>query len=383
MASSSPGNGARQQPVEYVDFGRPRRPGNPRLYWLLLACLLVAALVVAVRQSGRPGRPAPPPVAVTQIHPLLGISGSWQLIGLDSTGVVTIDFAQRQIIQTALPPPEGSGPVSFIVGPNSAIVRPLDDVPGYLVPDGQPPQRLTGILAHGGLLLPGPRPGQEWDTYGGGANSLVLIGANGRPTSTRITLPNRGWPAESAMADGRGDVLVANVSGNRYDAGPHWLHRVTALLSAVGPSRWLGMTCKPDGSCQDVVLNPATGSQRTLPGPPLQLLSWPWPAYPGSVAPNGRIAAVVIDSGSASSDGDSQVRLEQISLATGAVRPIPVPVSQTASSQTMAWSPDSQWLFVLAATGKLLAVSMRTGKVQSLGVQLPGLSQLAIRDASG
>jgi len=372
MAVSSPGGQAQQQPVEYVDFGSPRRPGRRRLYWLVLACLLIAATVVAVRHSGGSRPPVRPSVSVTEVgHRLLGVRQGWELFGLDADSVVAIQLARGRIIRTTLPPPEGSGPVSFIVGPRSAIVRPLDNVPGYLVPDSQPPQRLTGILARGGQLLPGPRPGQEWDIAG--ANSLVLIGANGHPTSTRITLPNGGWPWGSAMSDGRGDVLVASdSSGQQFDAGPRWLRPISALLTAVGPTRWLGMTCN-SGKCQNVVLNPVTGSQRKLPGPSVALRTWPWPDFPGSVAPDGLTAAVV------ASSGTSQVALEQINLVTGAVKPISVPVNQNASSQTMAWSPDSQWLFVLAANGNLLAVNSRTGKVQSLGIPLPRLSQLTIR----
>jgi hypothetical protein len=370
----SPHSGKPQQPpVEYVDFGSPRRPGRGRPYWVLLACLLIAATVIAVRHSGKTRRPVQPPVAVTEFgRPLLGISQGWELFGLASDSVVAIQFADDRVIQTAMPPPEGSGPVSFIIGPSSAIVRPLDDAPGYLVPEGQPAQPLTGILARGGLLLPGPHPGQEWDTASR-PNGLVLVGPNGRPTKTRITLPNSSWPSESAMSDGRGDVLVASDStGTQYDAGPHWLRPVGILLTAVGPSRWLGMTCAA-GNCRNVVFNPVTGSQRTLPGPPVSLRTWPWPAFPGSVAPDGLTAAVVAGSGS------TQVALEQINLVSGAIRRIAVPVDENASSQTMAWSPDSKWLFVLASSGKLLAVNMRTGKVQSLGIPLPHLSQLTIR----
>jgi hypothetical protein len=165
---------------------------------------------------------------------------------------------------------------------------------------------------------------------------------------------------------------VASDSGNLYDAGPHWIRPVTVLLSAVGPALWLGMTCA-FGKCQNVVFNPVTGSQRTLPGPPLHLLTWPWPAFPGSVAPDGLTAAIVVEK------GNGQVALEQISLVSGAVRPIAVPVNENASSQTMAWSPDSQWLFVLAASGRLLVVNSRTGKVLSLRIPLPRLSQLTIR----
>jgi hypothetical protein len=368
---SSHNSGSQQQPVEYVDFGSPRRPGNRRLYWLLLACLLIAATVVAVRQSGRTHRPVQPPPTVSDFrHPLLGLRQGWELFGLDGDSVVAIQLARGRVIQTALPPLKGSGPVSFIVGPRSVIVHPLDGPLGYLVPDGQPARTLTGILARGSLVLPGPRPGEEWDTVGG-PGSLVLVGANGRLTSTRIQLPLAGFPSQSATPDGRGDILVAGDSGSQYDAGPHWLRPVPVLLSAVGPTRWLGITCDA-GSCHNVALDPVTGSQRRLPGPPLHL-PWPWPALPGAIAPNGLTAAVVADS------GNGRVALEQVSLVSGAVRRIAVPIDQDASSQTMAWSPDSQWLFVLSASGKLLAVHIRAGTVQSLGIPLPHLSQLTIR----
>jgi hypothetical protein len=47
----------------------------------------------------------------------------------------------------------------------------------------------------------------------------------------------------------------------------------------------------------------------------------------------------------------------------------------------LAWSPDSQWLFVITAHGGLAAVNARTQRVQGLGAQLPWLSQIAIRNA--
>jgi hypothetical protein len=342
---------------------------------LLLSCLVVAAVVVAFQEAahgrGHRAELAPPVSVVSLGHPLLGIREGWQLFGLEQSSVVQVQLAQGRVITKALPPPLGSGPVSFIVGPHAVIVRPLDDVRGYLVPDGGLAQPLTGILAGGGLLLPGPNPSQEWDSTGSGS-SLVLVGADGQATATRITLPNPSWPSQSAMADGRGDVLVASNSGSQYDATPHSLRRIDILLSAVGPSQWLGMACVP-GQCRNVVLDPVTGRQRALPGPAVHLLTWPWPAYPGTVAPDGKTAAVVAD------HGNGQVGLEEISLTTGVVTRLPVPVTEYTSSQTMAWSPDSRWLFVVAANGKVLAVSTSTHRVQSLGVTLTRFSQLALR----
>jgi hypothetical protein len=366
----------RQPPVEYVEFGGRRHRSWRWLSGLLLACLVIAALVVGLEQSGHGrGHHSPaqlPPISVLSLgHPVLGIRQGWQLFGLDQMAVVQIQLARGRVITKALPPAVGTGPVSFIVGPNAAIVRPLDNAPGYLVPDDGSVRPLTGLLASGGVLLPGPTPTQEWDTAGR-ADSLVLVGANGRATGTRITLPNPGWPSQSAMSDGRGNILIASDSGSQYDATAHSLRRIDILLSAVGPSEWLGMTCVP-GHCRNVVLDPATGSKRTLPGPPVHLLTWPWPAYPGTVAPDGRTAAMVADR------GNGRVGLEEIDLTTGTVTRLPIPVTEYTSSQTMAWSPDSRWLFVVEANGNVVAVSTSTHRVQSLGIRLTRFSQLVLR----
>jgi hypothetical protein len=50
-----------------------------------------------------------------------------------------------------------------------------------------------------------------------------------------------------------------------------------------------------------------------------------------------------------------------------------------AKEQSMAWSPDSRWLFVAAADGRLVAINARLGRAEHLGVTLPGIDQVAIR----
>lgn len=310
-------------------------------------------------------------MSVTYIgHRLLGVTAGWELFGLGPDSMVSIQFARGRITRTKLPPPLGSGPVSLIVGPHQAIIRPIDNVPGYLVPDGEAARRLTGTLATGALLLPGPRPTQEW-VVSGRSNSLPLLGPEGQRTRVSIALPPP-WPAQSAMADGRGDVLLFDDHGGQYDAGPHWLSRVGALLDAVGPTRWLGETC-PRSRCRNLVIDIATGARQVLPGPALQLLTWPWPWEPGVVSPDGATAAVVV------ATGGSSVGLDLISLTTGATSPVAVPISQATSSQALAWSPDSRWLFVVTPDGKLVAVDARTKRVRGLGVALPDISQVAVR----
>jgi hypothetical protein len=377
---SGGGDGRQHDPVEYVQFGSRRARGRGWLSRLVLICLVIVAVVVLTGRSfHRHGTAAPPPplppVKIVDVgHRILGVRGGWQLFGLGQADVVAIQFARGRIIRTALPPPEGSGPVSFLVGPRAAIIRPLDEAPGYLVPEGDQARPLTGALAAGDLLLPGPRPSQEW-VVGDSSSTMSLVTAAGHATSVHISLPASAWAVQSAMSDGRGGVLVSRVTGAQYDAIPGSLRRVGAILAAVGPERWLGVSCR-SARCRNIVINPATGARRILPGPALQLFTWPWPFEPGAVAPDGSAAAVVVAGG-----GDS-VALDLMNLGSGATVRIPVPVNQNSSSQTLVWSPDSQWLFVLTANGKLLAVNARSHRVESLGVPLPRFTQLAISPAS-
>ena len=362
------------------------RPASERpwLPTLLLACLVVGAVFAVIRQSGSPHNPpaphpapSPPPPAVTVTdvgHPLLGITSDWQLFGLSASTMVEVQLKAGRITRTSLPQQEGSGPVSFIVGPHQAIIRPLDNVPGYVVPDGRPARPLTGILARGDLLLPGPRPAEEWVVSGSG-NTLPLLGPGGKPTSVSVTPPRR-WPAQSAMADGRGDVLLFDEHGQQFDGGPGSLRPVGALLVAIGPKRWLGLACQR-GRCRNVVIDVATRARRTLAGPPVSVVTWPWPWEPGVVSPDGATAAVI------EAGGRGHVFLNLVDLASGAATTIDAPMTQTSSSQMLAWSPDSRWLIVVDANGQLLAVNRLSHRVQSLGVPLPIVTQIAVRPPPG
>ena len=355
-----------------VHFGRPRRRRGGLGPLLLAVLVAVAALAVARHSGGHPHRPQPPAVAVTDVgHPILGVRAGWELFGLDGSGVVAVQFRRGQITRTTVPPLLSDGPLFFVAADGEAIIRPLDNVPGYVVPDGKPARQLTGLLARGGILLPGPTLTEQWF----GHTSLDLLGPGGRQVNAHLAAVARAWAPSWVIADGAGGVVLVDMSSQveKYDARPGLLRPVGAQLVAVGPTTWLGMNCQ-SGPCQDVVISAATGASRALPGPPVSLT--PWSSTLGAVAPDGLTAAVIVPG------GDETSTLELVSLITGSQTRVAVRMSGAWSSQ-LAWSPDSRWLFVVTAHGRLDAVDPHTGRAQGLGLGLSGLSQIVMRPTGG
>jgi len=355
-----------------VRFG-PRRPYRRRRSgWLLIACAAVLAAVVAVvvfvGHGNKPERARP--AGAGEAGPrLLGLRASWELFGYGSDVVVRIQFSTGRIMQTAVPALLSGGPVSFVVGPHQAIIRPLDSVPGYLVPDGRPARLLPGALSYG-TVIPGPQPGTLWLQAGFQVTSMPLVRTDGTKVGVFLRLPPGGpW---QVIPDGRGYALVGGSGyGGLYDLTPGGYRRIGGALAAAGPTRWLLVDCLAGRRCSNVVVDPADGTRRILPGPSVE----PEPgAAPGVIAPDGSAAAVVRISG-------NRVTLHLINLVSGADQQISVSLDQgSAEDQTLAWSPDSRWLFIVAAQGELVAINARSRHVEGLGVKLPPIGQIAVRN---
>jgi hypothetical protein len=366
-----------------VSFG-PRRPdGRRRPGRLLIACGAAVAAVAAVAvvavtlvtgHGSNPPRARPASTGAVStgaaVPHLLGVRGSWELFGYAPGRVVRIQFASGRITQTAVPPVLSGGPVSFVVGPHEAVIRPLDFVPGYLVPDGRPARPLPGALGNGGTVIPGPQPGTAWVQAGFQVTSMPLVRMDGTETGVSLRLPPGGpW---QAFPDGRGGVLVIDYVGGRYDdVRSGGFQRIAGMLAAVGPTRWLIVDCHAGHRCSNVIVDPATGARRMLPGPSAE----PAPGMaPGVTAPNGSAAAII------RANGD-RVTLHLVNLVSGSDRQVSVSLGgESADGQMLAWSPDSRWLFVVTGQGKLAVVDARTGHVEGLGVSLPPLRLIAVRN---
>jgi len=369
---------------DQVSFG-PRRPvGRWRPGRLLIACGAVLAAVAAaavtliIGHGNNPPRARPAStgaVSTGEAGPrLLGVRASWELFGYGDGRVVRIQFASGLITQTAVPV-QNIGTASLVVGPHEAIISHLDMVPGYLVPDGRPARPLSGPLGNGGIAIPGPQPGTAWVQATFQATSIPLVRMDGTETGVSVRLPpGRGY--SQATPDGRGGVLVGDyteTAGTLYDVRPGGIQPIAgtvAAVTAVGPTRWLVVDCQTGRRCSYVVVDPATGAQHTLPGPSAEFVSG---ETRGVIAPDGSAAAIAAASG-------DRVTLHLLNLVSGSDQQIPVSLDpESAADQTLAWSPDSRWLFVVTAQGKLAAVDARTGHVEGLGVSLPPLSLIAVR----
>jgi hypothetical protein len=395
--------------IEVVEFGGSgpgRAPGRPWPSWLprwlptrwppkwvlvaLAAVVAVAALayvrngkspsaspthpsaVASPSPSGGPAPdvPTPPAVRVTELGvPLLGVTGGWELFGRGLTSVVRIELARGRITETAVPGLSSGGPVSFIVGTDRAIVRPLDFVPGYAVPDGQAAQPLSAELSSHGPALPGPDPDTVWVPTGDADHpKMILVDLLGRPTGPSIALPygNYGY----GEPDGTGYVFVGGPGGT-YLARPDGMRRVsTGVLVATGPSHLLAVECDDRYRCATVVINRGTGARRVI-DTRADLAG----GTRGVISANGAFAAML------ESDTLGTTRVRLLDLASGTERQLGVPVNRSFQDSTMVWSPDSRWLFIATADGGLTPVDPATGQVYDIGATLPELRQLAVRPA--
>jgi hypothetical protein len=298
-------------------------------------------------------------------HPFLGVSARWELFGRGQGVVVRIELAEGRITRSTIPGLASGGPVAFIVTRQSVLVRPLDYVAGYEVPDGEPAKDAPTAFS-GGYAFPGPDLEHIWiqnPRADQPTKSMSLVDVAGNPTGKTIDVPQGTW----VTSDGDGYLLVSD-TGGVYEARPEGLRRVTTgAVLAVGPTRLLVWECDDQHRCVSVVIDRATGSRRVLQG---------WEGDPqgmrGVISPDGSVAALLL--------ADRSFGL--LDLNTGEARRLPVDPTWDGNDGVMVWSPDSRWLFVAGDT--LTVIDARTGSAVNagaLGVSLPPLRQLAIRPA--
>lgn len=386
---------------DVLEFGGPvpdrPRPRWQRLAWppLGLVAVLVGVFVVNAQHarnaaagpsptpasSSRPPAASPTPSAsplpspsasapffVNLGHPLLQTTAGWELVARGSGQVVRIDPAGGHVAITPVPAINSSAPVSFVAGRGWIMVRSLDAVPGYLIPDGQPARELTHTLAEG-PVLPGPDGTGVWTGVQDAPGvPLTLVDTDGRPLGPRIALPADAYGV--VQPDGTG-YAVFNGIGGSWSARPDGIRRIsTGRLVAVGPTRWLVVECDDKHSCQTVAIDRSTGARHTISGIDPQT-NGPL----GVVSPDGTKVALALR---AAQDPPS---LHVIDLRSGADQTYNVAVSAFDGS-ALVWSPDSAWLIVAEGNGRLDAMSANGSEGVRLDLGLPPMTQVTVRAAA-
>jgi hypothetical protein len=376
--------------IEIGGAGSGRFDRRRLLRWLpaVLAVALVAAVLVHHQSSpgaaavhptpsSMPAAPAPTPTStgtatpdpvVTQYfdHPFLGLYTNWELYALGPTNVVRIEFARARLTRTEFPDLQSSGPVSFSVDAAGAVVRPLDRVRGYRVPDAEPARPLEKALADGGPALPGPDGRSFWVPSGGTGDEMMLVDDTGTALGPTIKIPYSMY--STPQPDGAGYLILTDETGS-YDARPGGLRRITeGGLIAIGAKQWLVSECDDAHRCSRVLINRQTGARTVVdhrapvPAPLL-----------GAISPDGHYAAVV------DFDQRAHYNVHLLDLTTGRDRSLPVQMDSNAEGSALVWSPDSRWLFAAGEAGELFPIHPDTGAVELLHVPVPPVKQLVIR----
>jgi hypothetical protein len=318
-----------------------------------------------------PGPAVPPPPSLPPLPSTGTTTGpggfldpvaQWELFARADTELARIQPRLAQVTRTAVPLLGTTGPVSFLVTADGALIRPLDVVPGVEVPDGRPARAMAPALAPNGPMFPGPDPEHVWVPSG---NALLLRPLDGRPATVRIPLPADTSPG-LVIGDGAGYLLFPGTSGV-YEARPDGLRRLTTgALLAVGPRSWIVAECNDRHRCRSELIDRATGAHRDL-GPAL-----PVGPVPGAISPDGETAALYrIEDG-------GHVDLDLLDIASGQIHPADLEVEQTVMPGMIAWSPDGR-LFAVAAGGAVRMIDRGSGHAGPIGPPLPPVRQLAIR----
>jgi hypothetical protein len=383
--------------VEWLDVGPADPPQGStvryrrrRRWYLLTAAVALALLLVASVQHGTkhstatpshratataPPRsppatssPSAPSIAVTDAgHRLLDVPADWELFGLGAGVVVRIEIARGRVTRTVVPFLDSAGGISFVAGSDRVIIRPFGEANGYEVPDGHAGRELPAALEQQGPALPGPDRGQLWVPSGSDESVMTLVGFDGRPAGTSITVPD----SAPAISDAAG-YLLFYASGGVYDLRPGRITRITTgALLATGPTRWLTHDCDVHYRCATTVTDRTSGARRVL--------STPGGVFgnDGVIAPDGATAAMI-------GVEDAGLTLHLLDLATGVDRPTGVvldPVNSFGGGKVV-WSPDSRWLFAVDANGRVVVIDPAARRTADLGVPLPPLTEIALRTRS-
>ncbi len=282
-----------------------------------------------------------------------------------SRAVYRINTRAQQVTRTRISERSSSGPVTFLALPDRVIVRPLDEVGGSAVTDGQSAGPLTGLLASGGEYFPGTAD-RVWSITALSPSRFVasLTDAAGSRIYTRVNVVGTG----SFGADGAGGLFYSDIGGT-YQATPSGLRRVTSgRVVATSRDRFLAIECDDRYTCRSFVYDRRTDTRRRVG--PLRLN----PGPPGTLSPDGRY--VVLPNGGEGSVATLTVVEVKTGRQIAGFRLVDTFVDPSAT-----WLPDGRLLWL--RNSRLAVFDPRTRQSVGSSLRLAPLVQLAIRAPAG
>lgn len=322
-----------------------------------------------------PVGPLPMTAWIERAEPLIPGSTDWELVGYADYGddgvLVRFDDGGGKLITTRiLAALRGA---TLTTADQGVVLNPPSDAV-IVIRDGAAAETAGGDLSAGGIVLPGVDSAHLWIAPQRGGSydrTFVEVDLGGVATGRSLTLPEA-IPAVSTLTigpDGVGGVLAQGWSGH-YDVTLDGIRFVTSgVVLAVGPTGYLTWTCNDAGVCAAVYRDRDGGSQRTIPA-----AGWnPGTVNHGIISPDGRYAALY--------------RLDQrgtvltiLDLADGTARSVVfTAASGDPGAQTMAFTPDSRSVMVVAGSG---VVPVDLGRAEPLPpLPIPPLDAIVIRPA--
>lgn len=359
-----------------------------------------------------------------EIDALLTVYGFAPGDGNHPPTVMRLDPVTGREVDTRLPALDSTGPVSMLEDEAGVIIRPLDAVPGYRVPDGSGAQPLTGLLARSGPALPGPRPGTVWvpdgagtqydggqsdggQSDGAGTGGMTLVDEAGRALGPHVSL-SQGDPG-AILADGAGGVMTVGADGSIEDLDQDRLYTTvfgtdgqtvtgtaqgsmvigTGQLIATGPTGYAYLPCVASQSCQLSYVGRGGNLVQTMniPAGMGQVLY-------GALSPDGSHLAVAVSSPSTGSPAPPGATSQPDDPSTAPVLAIFdlrdvtswlgswIPLNPDAGAGALAWTPDSRWLLAATGDNQLMAVAAGTHEVRTISVWAGVLDTLLVRAGS-
>jgi hypothetical protein len=300
--------------------------------------------------------------------PTLPAAGDWEVYARSETEVIRLELRSGRLTRTPVPPLSGDGRVGFLATGTGVLVRPERAVPGYQVPDGKAAAPLPSALGHGGLVLPGPEPGQVWVSGTSRFSSrgeMLLASLSAGWLRVQASLPAVTYGP--VQPDGAGSYYIASAGGT-YVRVPGGYRRIsTGSVLAASPRSLLTADCDERLRCRHALVDRRSGKIRAVRLLPsvnagLALVS---------LSPDSRYVAVGYRLGTQSP------MLHVIDLATGADRQVQTPFDSGLPNGSVVWSPNGDYLAAVGAQGRLVILASATAEVVPLGGDLPPLAQLA------